>query len=91
LNGSFVTSKEIPADYDVCWDVRGVRPRRLDPIFLDFSYRRAAQKAQYGGEFFPAQVPEGASGKAFLEFFQIDKESGRAKGIVAIHLGRRTP
>jgi hypothetical protein len=91
LNGSFVTSKETPADYDVCWDVRGVNPRRLDAVFLDFSYGRAAQKVRYGGEFFPAQAPEGASGRAFLEFFQIDKETGRAKGIVAIHLRRRTP
>ncbi len=87
LDGSFVTAKEWPADYDACWDVKGVNPARLDPVFLDFSRGRAAQKAKYEGEFFPAQYPEGASGKAFLQFLQIDKESGRRKGIVAIYLG----
>lgn len=87
LDGSFVTAKELPADYDACWDVTGMNPDRLDPVFLDFSDGRAAQKAKYRGEFFPAQIPEGASGRAFLEFFQTDKETGRAKGIVAIELG----
>ena len=40
------------------------------------------------GEFFPAQFPEGASGKTFLEFFQTDKDSGNPKGIVAIDVKR---
>jgi len=47
---------------------------------------RRAQKAKYEGEFFPAPLPEGSSGKLLLEFFQTDKETGRAKGIVAIDL-----
>jgi hypothetical protein len=29
-------------------------------------------------------MPEGASGRAFLEFFQTDKETGRSKGIVGL-------
>ncbi|MGH9601215.1 MAG: DUF6932 family protein [Terriglobales bacterium] len=91
LDGSFVTAKDLPPDYDACWDVKGVVPNRLDPVFLDFSRGRAAQKAKYLGEFFPADLPEGASGKAFLEFFQTDKETGRRKGIVAIDLKGRLP
>jgi hypothetical protein len=66
----------------------GVDPNRLDPIFLDFSNARAAQKRRFMGEFFPAEIPEGASGKTFLQFFQIDKETGKAKGIVALDLTR---
>jgi hypothetical protein len=31
-------------------------------------------------------MPEGASGRAFLEFFQTDKENGRSKGIVGLNL-----
>src|SRR5262249_36645953 len=84
LNGSFVTIKEFPEDFDACWDIRGVDPAALDPVFLDFDNGRAAQKRRFMGEFFPAQVPEGASGKTFLEFFQTDKGSGNPKGIVAI-------
>lgn len=88
LDGSFVTSEAQPGDFDACWDVTGVDPALLDPVFRDFSNRRAAQKARFHGEFFPAQLPEGISGKTFLDFFQTDKDSGRPKGIVAMDLGR---
>lgn len=58
----------------------------LDPVFWDFSQRRAAQKRRFGGEFFPAQLREGAAGRAFVEFFQVNKLTGAPKGIVAIRL-----
>jgi hypothetical protein len=45
-----------------------------------------ATAGKYLGEFFPAHMPEGASGKVFLEFFQTDKETGRSKGIVGLIL-----
>jgi uncharacterized protein DUF6932 len=86
INGSFVTVKEFPGDFDACWDITGVDPARLDPVFLDLNNRRTAQKQRFMGEFFPAQLPEGASGRTFLEFFQIQKNSGDPKGIVAIDL-----
>jgi len=44
-------------------------------------------KAKYRGDLFPAEVPEGTSGKVFLEFFQTDKRTGESKGIVSIRLG----
>jgi hypothetical protein len=86
INGSFVTSKEQPNDFDALWDIDGVDPEKLDPVFLDFSERRAAQKAKYFGEFFPAQMVETGTGRLFLDFFQIDKETGIPKGIVEINL-----
>jgi hypothetical protein len=86
IDGSFVTAKPEPGDYDACWDIDGVDVEGLDSVFLDFSGGRAAQKRKYFGEFFPAQMPEGASGRAFLEFFQTDKETGRPKGIVGLNL-----
>jgi hypothetical protein len=49
---------------------------------------RAAQKAKYLGELFPAQMGEGGSGLTFLELFQVDKETGKPKGIVALDLRR---
>ena len=82
IDGSFVTVKREPGDYDACWDIDGVNVEALDSVFLDFSKGRTAQKR----EFFPAQMPEGASGRAFLEFFQTDKETGRSKGIVGLNL-----
>jgi hypothetical protein len=86
IDGSFVTVKREPGDYDACWDIDGVNVEALDSVFLDFSEGRIAQKRKYFGEFFPAQMPEGASGRLFLEFFQTDKETGRSKGIVGLNL-----
>jgi hypothetical protein len=87
LDGSFVADKQIPGDFDACWETRGVDPALLDPVLLDFSPGRAAQKAKYGGELFPAEVPADPSGTRFLDYFQRDRATGEAKGIVAIDLG----
>ena len=88
IDGSFVTNKLVPNDFDACWDIEGVDPDQLDPVLLTFDDRRAAQKAKYLGELFPAQLTEGGSGGSFLEFFQVDKETGNPKGIVALDLRR---
>jgi hypothetical protein len=85
LNGSFVTAKEVPADFDACWDTSGVDLDQLDPVLLDLSGGRAAQKRRFAGEFLP-NVTEAGSGLAFSEFFQSDRETGR-KGIVVLALG----
>jgi hypothetical protein len=82
LNGSFVTSKDEPADFDVCWDPTAVDLDRLDPVFLDVSSGRAVQKRRFGGEFLP-NVIEAESGLAFADFFQNDRETGK-KGIVVL-------
>jgi hypothetical protein len=88
VNGSFITSKQQPNDFDALWDIDGVDPEKLDPVFLDFSERRTAQKAKYFGEFFPAQMVETGTDRLFLDFFQIDKETGIPKGIVEINLDK---
>jgi hypothetical protein len=84
LDGSFVTHKESPNDIDICWDIDGVDPLSLDSVFFDFDKFRAAQKARFGAEFFPAQAPQRL--KTFLDFFQIDKETGEPKGIIELLL-----
>lgn len=86
VDGSFVAAKRIPGDFDVCWEVEGVDPHLLDPVLLTFDDGRAAQKAKFLGELFPAQTQETGSGATFLEFFQVDKETGQPKGIVALDL-----
>lgn len=87
LNGSFVTSKEEPGDFDACWDTDGVDLDALDPVILDLSAGRAAQKSRYGGELFP-NVIEAESGLVFAEFFQNERDTGR-KGIVVLKIGGR--
>jgi hypothetical protein len=83
LDGSFVTDKPEPGDFDVSWDPVGVDPAKLDPVFLDFNNRRKRQKDKYGGEFFPSSAKAEATA-VFLDFFQKDKHSGRAKGIIRV-------
>jgi hypothetical protein len=87
VDGSFVTAKEVPGDFDACWDPEGVDPEVLEPTLLDFTNRRAAQKAKYGGELFIATDAAGPAGTRFLDFFQRDKRTGDPKGIVALDLG----
>jgi hypothetical protein len=91
VNGSFVTRKDVPSDFDGCWERAGMSLLTLqaaDPVLLVFDNRRAAQKAKYFGELFPADTVEGGSGLTFLNFFQRDKDTGKAKGILALDLGK---
>jgi hypothetical protein len=85
LNGSFVTAKDEPGDFDVCWDTDGVDLDEIDAVFLDLSSGRAAQKRRFGGEFLP-NVIEAGSGLVFAEFFQNERDGSR-KGIVVLKLG----
>ncbi|HEV7773343.1 MAG TPA: hypothetical protein VGO48_08685 [Conexibacter sp.] len=87
LDGSFVTAKELPGDFDACWEIAGVDASRLDPELLDFTNRRAAQKARYGGELFPAETAAEPAGTTFLDYFQRDRDTGQPKGMIAIDLG----
>lgn len=72
-------------DYDAAWEPRGVDPFRLDPVLLDFNNARAAMKAKYRGELFPASWPA-AAGILYRDFFQRDR-NGVPKGVVQINLG----
>ena len=56
-------------------------------MLLDFSGRRAAQKAKYGGEMFLAHGPADRLGTRFVDFFQRDKDTAEPKGIISIDLG----
>lgn len=85
LDGSFITEKLIPADFDVCWDPAGVDAAKLDRIFYDFKDKRKKQKARFCGEFFPTTVL-GDEKKLFLDYFQVDKYTGEAKGIICLKM-----
>jgi hypothetical protein len=88
IGGSFATNKEFPGDFDVCWEdnnVNFLKLKELDPVLLEFKNHRAAQKAKYGGELFPASSIASSDGKTFLEFFQKDRD-GNPKGVITIEL-----
>jgi hypothetical protein len=80
LDGSFVGDNSRPGDFDVCWVPVGVDSTKLDPVLLDFSKKRQAQKAKYHGEFFPTTLQSD-----FLSYFQKDKDTGKPKGIIRLH------
>lgn len=86
IDGSFVTAKEEPGDFDACWDAVGVDASLLDPVLLDFNEGRRGQKERFGGELFPSIAAAEPEGTRFLDFFQRDCETGEPKGIVAIDL-----
>ena len=85
LDGSYVTGKPKPNDYDACWDPAGIDPKKLDPVFFDFDNLRANQKQIFFGEFFPS-IANGVPGQPILEFFQRERYTGAAKGILLIDL-----
>jgi hypothetical protein len=85
IDGSFVTSKEAPGDFDVCWDHEAVDFDAIDPVLLNFEGCREAQKAKFKGEMFIAATPADELGTRFLDFFQLDRD-GRPKGIIQINL-----
>ena len=86
LNGSFVTSKPFPDDFDAVWESEGVDFTRVAPLLLDrrdlLNYARRQQKRVYGGEL----LPDLFFGFNPLAFFQTD-DAGQPKGIVVINLG----
>jgi len=85
LDGSYIAEKAYPGDFDVCWDPTGVDTGKLDPVFLDFSHSRRSQKLKFGGEFFPSSNRADAQ-RTFIDFFQIDKYTEKAKGIIMVRL-----
>jgi hypothetical protein len=86
LDGSYVTGKPKPNDFDACWDPSGVDPAKLDSVFLQFANGRAAQKAAFKGEFFPSSMICVDVGQTFVDFFQLDRFTGKQKGIISIPL-----
>jgi len=86
VDGSFVTEKEFPNDYDALWAPDDVDVEILDSVFLDFDDERMLQKIKYQGEFFLDSTIETKSESTFLDFFQTDRETGKEKGIVGFNL-----
>ena len=82
LDGSFVSAKPLPNDYDGAWEPDGVDPELLDPVLLDFSNGRAAMKAKFGGELFPASA-KAVRGILYRDFFLTDR-NGVCKGVIEI-------
>ncbi len=80
VDGSFVSKKSHPNDFDACWDPAGVDFLKFSaefPILMEFLPDTKKQKARYGGELFPSP--------RYLPFFQKDKEDN-IKGIIKLNI-----
>ena len=85
LDGSYVTDKQVPGDYDLCWDTTGVDWNAVDPALLDVDFPRLLQQIKYRGDVLPNYVEQN-SGLPFQEFFQQNKNTGGTKGIIELTL-----
>ena len=83
IDGSFVTSKSEPDDFDGTWDPTGVDDTKLDQCINDMN--KVLMYNKYNGELYPQNIIEAGSGKTFDEFFQMDRMENR-KGVVKINL-----
>lgn len=101
INGSFITEKPMPNDFDACWENNGVNRTLINQNFkflidsTNVQKNRKIQKGKYGGELYPSHLwtdvtdPEGDL-ITYLEMFQTDKETDEPKGIIMIRLNSNT-
>lgn len=89
LDGSFVTMKARPNDFDLCWDEEGVDENLLDPILLDYYNFRMEMKEKYGGDILPTSgIGSINPFKTIEAFFRINhrRDGGKEKGLIIIYL-----
>jgi hypothetical protein len=84
LDGSYISNKAEPGDFDAVWEYKGV-DNTIEPL-LRAGWDRKAIKKKYRGDVF-CRMPE-LLGVDHVEFFQTDQtdREGRAKGIIKIDL-----
>jgi len=86
IDGSFVTSKDEPGDYDLAFDPVGVNGSLVDPVLLRHDDERKAMRAKYFGDVFPwGVIACSKTGLIYREFFQQDR-SGTPKGVILLDL-----
>jgi hypothetical protein len=86
VDGSFVTSKDQPSDYDAAFDPVGVNGSLVDPVLLRHDDGRKSMKAKYFGEIFPwGAIACAKTGMIYHDFFQKDR-SGQPKGVILLNL-----
>jgi len=86
VDGSFVTEKDAPNDYDLCWKMDNVLVEDLDPVLLDYTLSGKEKIAQkYKGDIRGAEFAVRETGATYLEFFQHD-QNGEPKGVMQLTL-----
>lgn len=89
IDGSFVTKKLTPGDWDGCYDSAEMDLVKLQeeyPVFFELRHPRAAQIAEFKGEIFPSSAKADLYGTTFLLFFQREKMHQSPKGNIELSL-----
>jgi hypothetical protein len=83
LNGSYITTKSEPGDYDLCYEPAGMKATEE---FKQFLLTRETRKAEHLGDIFP-RMPQPPYEMDHVEDWQTDRDrDGEVKGIVRIIL-----
>jgi hypothetical protein len=83
LNGSFITNKEEPGDYDLCYEPTGIVATDNLQMFLK---TREARKEEYLGDIF-VRLPQPPYLADYVEMWQTDtRQDDIPKGIIRIDL-----
>ncbi len=90
VDGSYVTSKELPNDIDVCWedeDENGEdiydHAELMAPILFA---SKEEQQQKYNMDILPAHFKSIKGKTFFINYFQLDKETDLPKGIIKIKI-----
>lgn len=84
LDGSFITGKEEPGDFDACWEPFKIVRQPKDALLLETSYEGVkARKERYLGDVFPRHTPKYGDR---VETWQLDERTSKRKGIIFIDL-----
>lgn len=93
IDGSFVTNKRRPDDFDACWDPTGVNKKLFGEIAPELkNYPRPFSKLvdckqKYKGDVYIATLTFNESPNiSCLQFFQVDKQTKEKKGIIKLDL-----
>jgi hypothetical protein len=82
LNGSFITRKEEPGDYDLCWEPIGVLPTpELRSLLVMTSSER---RLKFGGDIL-MRLPQPPFQIDYVDYWQTDVQDN-LKGIIRIDL-----
>lgn len=84
IDGSFISSRLEPNDWDACFECA---PTVIREVYKEFPLLDIKeQKKTYGGELYPASTEADAYRTPYLEFFQQITGTPFKKGIIRIQL-----
>lgn len=89
LDGSFVTKKRNPTDYDMCWDDTGfnlINVKKICPELLDPGWKNKKMLERYRGEVIPMNNTNPVTGINYFSLFTKDKENATTKGIIRVKI-----